>query len=240
MERLKERYGIEMTAGRPRVPYRETIKGASKSQGKYKKQTGGRGQYGDVWLEVRPLKQGQGYEFINKIFGGAIPAKYVPSAEKGVKEAMKKGVLAGYPVTDISVTICDGSYHEVDSSDIAFQIAGSMALKKAFTEARPILLEPIVNVEVIAPDQYLGDITGDLNSRRGRILGMEAAEDMQVIKAQVPLAEMYRYSTDLRSQTHGAGTYTMSFSHYEEVPPIISKKIIEEATKTQKAEEAEK
>lgn len=240
IERLKERFGIEMTSGKPKIPYRETIKASSKCQGKYKKQTGGRGQYGDVWLEIKPLKHGQGFEFINKLFGGSIPVKYVPSIEKGVKEAMKKGVLAGYPVADISVMVYDGSYHDVDSSDIAFQIAGSMALKKGLQEARPVLLEPIVNVEVLVPDQYMGDVTGDLNSRRGRILGIEAAEDMQMVKALVPLAEMDRYSTDLRSFTRGAGTYAMTFSHYEEVPALISKKIIEESQKNKEAKEEEK
>jgi elongation factor G len=229
--RLKRRFGVEVELGKPRIPYRETIRAKVKTQGKYKKQTGGRGQYGDCWIAIEPLELGKGFEFANEIFGGAIPAKYIPSVEKGIKESLAKGVLAGYPVVDVKVTLCDGSYHDVDSSDMAFKIAGSMAFKKAVQDAKPVLLEPIVSVEVIAPEKYMGDLNGDLNSRRGRIMGIEAKGKNQIIKAQVPLAEMYKYATSLKSITHGQGTYGMKFSHYEEVPSRTAQGIITQATK---------
>lgn len=237
INRLKKRFGVEVDVERPRVAYRETIRSTSKAQGKYKRQSGGRGQYGDCWLELEPLPRGQGYEFVSKIVGGAIPSRFIPAVEKGVKEAMKEGVVAGYPVTDMKITVCDGSFHPVDSSDIAFQIAGSMAFKKGMEAARPVLLEPIVLVEVIVPPEYLGEVNGDLNSRRGRIVGIENRGGKQVIKAQVPLAEMFRYASDLKSMTRGSGIYSMEFSHYEEVPEHISKKIIAESSKTKKAED---
>lgn len=224
--RLAERFGVEVEIERPRVAYRETIRGRAKAQGKYKKQTGGRGQYGDARLEVEPLPRGEGFEFVNKIFGGAIPSKYIPAVEKGLRGALAEGVLARYPVVDIKVTLYDGSFHQVDSSDLAFKIAGSLAVKKCVLDAQPVLLEPIMNVEVVAPEKYMGEVNGDLNGRRGRIIGIEAAGDRQLIRAQVPLAEMYKYATDLKSFTHGSGTYSMKFSHYEEVPTKISQQII--------------
>lgn len=229
--RLKRKFGVEVVLGKPRIAYRETIQAKAKAQGKYKKQTGGRGQYGDCYIEIEPLELGKGFEFVNDIFGGAIPAKYIPSVEKGVKETIVKGVLAGYPVVDVRVTLCDGSFHEVDSSDIAFKIAGSLAFKKAVQEAKPVLLEPVMSVEVMAPEEYMGDLNGDLNSRRGRIMGIETKGRNQIIKAQVPLAKMYMYATSLKSITHGQGTYSMKFSHYEKVPPRIAQEIIAQSKK---------
>ena len=231
IEELRDKFGVEVEVEESKVAYRETIRSAAKAQGKYKRQSGGRGQYGDVWIEVRPLPREEDFQFVNKIVGGAIPSKYIPAAEKGVKEAMQKGVLAGYPLTNVQVTLFDGSFHDVDSSDMAFHIAGSMALKKASLEAKPALLEPIIEVEITVPDEYLGDITGDLNGRRGRIMGIEARGNNQLIKAQVPLAEMNRYSTDLRSRTKGRGYHTRQFSHYEEVPRKVAEKIIAEMKK---------
>lgn len=231
IDRLKRKFGVEVVLGKPRIAYRETIRAKAKAQGKYKKQTGGRGQYGDCWIELEPLELGKGFEFVNDIFGGALPAKYIPSVEKGVREAIAKGALAGYPVVDVKVTLSDGSFHEVDSSDIAFKIAGSLAFKKAAQEAKPVLLEPVMSVEVMAPEEYMGDLNGDLNSRRGRIMGIEAKGINQVIKAQVPLAEMYKYATSLKSITHGQGTYSMKFSHYEEAPPRIAQEIIAQSKK---------
>lgn len=239
VEKLRSRFGIEMTLDKPKIAYRETIRTSAKAQGKHKRQTGGHGQYGDCWLELKPMVPGGGYQFHDKIFGGAIPGKFVPSVEKGVKESMKAGILAGYPVVDIDVTVYDGSYHDVDSSDMAFQIAGSMGFKNALQAAKPILLEPVMAVEITIPDQYFGDITGNLNSRRGKVQGMTAEGGMQTIKAQVPLAEMHRYSSDLRSLTQGSGSFTMAFSHYEEVPGNIAKKIIEEAAARKAAEHKE-
>jgi len=231
MERLKERFGIDFEVGKPRVPYRETIQKTVKVSHRHKKQTGGRGQYGECYLEVSPLPQGSGFVFEDAIVGGAIPSKYIPAVEKGVREAMSRGALAGYPVVDVKVKVFDGSYHEVDSSDLAFQIAGSMAFKKAESEASPILLEPIMNVEVTVPSDYVGDVTSDISSRRGRVIGMEHQGGLGVVKAEVPLAELYRYSTVLRSMTSGAGSYTMSFARYEPVPAHIAQKIIEESKK---------
>ncbi len=229
LSRLKERFGLEVEIGKPRVPYRETVRATSETQGKYKKQSGGKGQYGDVWLRIEPLPSGGEFEFVNKIFGGAIPGKYVPAVEKGVRDTMAKGVLAGYPVIDLRATLYDGSFHNVDSSDMAFQIAGSLAFKRGFMGARPVLLEPIMKVEVIAPEDYMGDINNDLSSRRGRITGVESRGNNQAVKVNIPIAEMYKYSTDLRSLTHGTGTYTMEFSRYEEIPSQISAKVIAEA-----------
>ena len=227
LARLKERFGVEVETGAPRIPYKETIKGRSKGQGKYKKQTGGRGQYGDTWIEIEPLPRGKGFEFVDKVVGGAIPRNYIPSVEKGIREAMLIGVIAGYPVVDIRVTLYDGSYHEVDSSDMAFKIAASMGFKKVFTEARPILLEPIVDITVYAPPEFIGDVTGDLNKRRGRISTIESDK----VAAQVPLGELTRYATELRSFTHGRGTYTYKFSHYEEVPASTQEKLTTAYTK---------
>ncbi|MEO0053423.1 MAG: elongation factor G, partial [candidate division WOR-3 bacterium] len=227
--RLKRRFDVNVELVKPRIPYRETITKKAEAQGKHKKQTGGRGQYGDVWLRIEPLPRGTGFQFVDEIYGGAIPGKFIPSVEKGVVEAMEKGVLAGYRMMDIKATVYDGSYHEVDSSDIAFKIAAGLAFKNACEKAGVVLLEPIMNVEITVPDRFTGDVMGDLNARRGRIMGMEAQGGLQVIKAQVPLAEMYKYSNSLRSMTQGRGYFTMEFDHYEEVPREIAQKIIEEA-----------
>ena len=223
---LKDKYGVEVTLSRPEVPYRETVRGQSDVQGKYKRQSGGRGQYGDVWIKVEPLERGGGFEFNDAIKGGAIPSRFIPSVEKGLMEALKKGVLASYPVVDIKITLYDGTFHDVDSSDMAFQIAASLAFKKGMIESKPVLLEPIMNLDVYIPEKYMGDITGDLNSRRGRIMGIDSEGGLQIVKASVPLAEVYRYSTDLRSMTQGQGTFTMAFSHYEEAQNKIAETII--------------
>lgn len=231
VSRLQKKFGVEAELVLPKVPYRETIKGTAKAEYKHKKQTGGRGQYGHVFLEIEPLPLGAGFEFVDKIFGGAVPKQYIPAVEKGVRETMAEGILAGYPVVDMRVTLYDGSYHPVDSSEMAFKLAASMALKKAFMEANPILMEPIMNVEVHVPEAAMGDVMGDLNKKRGRILGMESRDGMQVVRAQVPLAEMFRYATDLRSLTQGRGWFRMEFDHYEEVPAQIAQQIIAEAKK---------
>jgi elongation factor G len=225
VKRLKDRFGVDVNLVEPKIPYRETIRGAAQAQGKYKKQSGGRGQYGDVWLKLEPLGQ-EGFEFVNAIVGGVVPSKYIPAVEKGVKEAMEEGVIAGYKVTDLKVTLYDGSYHSVDSSDMAFKIAGSLGFKKAFKEAKPVILEPIYDVEVIVPEEFMGDVMGDISSRRGKISGMESEGPFQVVKAKVPLAELYRYSTTLRSLTQGRGLHRRRFSHYEEVPHDIAQKLI--------------
>ena len=234
IERMRRRYSANVELGTPKVPYKETVTKSVKVQGKYKKQTGGRGQYGDVWIEVEPLERGKEFEFVDKIVGGAIPRNFIPSVEKGIRKAMEEGILAGYPVTDIRVTLYDGSYHPVDSSDIAFQIAGSMALKKALEQANSVLLEPIMNVEIVVPEEFMGQVTGDINARRGRVLGMEIKGKNQVVRAQIPLGEMFKYASDLRSVTGGRGTYSMSFSHYEIVPTRLAQNIIEMAKKEKK------
>lgn len=226
LERIKRKFGVEVETALPKIPYRETITTKVKVQGKYKRQTGGRGQYGDCWIEIEPLPRGGGYEFIDKIFGGAIPKNYIPSVEKGIKEAMEEGVLAGYPLVDIRISLVDGSYHPVDSSDMAFKIAGSMALKKGASEANPVLLEPIMYLEVTVPEEFMGDCIADLNSKRARILGMEPQGKFQVIKAHVPMAEILRYSIDLKSITQGRGRYKVEFSHYDVVPTKIAEEII--------------
>jgi len=237
--RLKKRFNVEVELGTPKVSYKETITKSTKIQGKYKRQSGGRGQYGDVWIEVQPLEKGLGFEFVDKIFGGAIPRNYVPSVEKGVIQACLEGAIAGYPIVDIRVILYDGSYHEVDSSDMAFQIAGAMALRKAVQAAGPALLEPIMDVDVIIPEEYLGAISGDLNSRRGRIMGMDVKGKLQIVKAKVPLAEMFTYANDLRSLTGGRGSYTMRLSHYEEVPHKVASTIISQYQASKKQQEEE-
>ena len=238
VERMKRKYNVDVNLLPPRIPYKETVKGRAEGQGKYKKQTGGRGQYGDTWLRLEPLTRGGGFEFVDDIFGGAVPRNYIPSVEKGVRDCMKKGILAGYPVVDLKVTLYDGSYHDVDSSDMAFQIAASMGLQKVFLDAQPILLEPVMHVEVTCPSEGAGDVIGDLNSRRGRIAGMEPAGETAVVRATVPMADMLTYEPVLRSMTGGRGAYSMEFSHYEEVPAFIAEKVIKEA-KAEK-EKAEK
>lgn len=239
VQRLKERFGVEVEIGTPKVPYKETITKTVQVQGKYKRQSGGRGQYGDCWLRLEPLPRGKGFEFADEIFGGVVPKQYIPAVEKGVVQAMAEGVLAGYPIVDIKVTIYDGSYHPVDSSDLAFQIAGAMALRKGALDAGPVLLEPIMDVEVSIPEEYMGQISGDLNARRGKIQGVDVKGKNQIIRAKVPLAEMFRYATDLRSMTQGRGFYTMRFSHYEEVPTKIAERIITQAKSTQTKEKEE-
>jgi elongation factor G len=229
--RLRRKFGVMVDLQKPKVPYRETMTRTAESQGKYKKQTGGHGQYGDVWLRVEPRERGAGFEFVDQIYGGSIPNKYLPSVEKGVVEAMGNGILAGYPVIDFRATVYDGSFHPVDSSDIAFKIATMMAFKSCSEKAGAVLLEPIAEVEVTVPETWMGDVIGDLNSRRGKILGMEMEGRLQTIKALVPQAEMYKYSTTLRSMTQGRGYFTMKFSHYEEVPKEISLRIIEDSKK---------
>ncbi|RMD59936.1 MAG: elongation factor G, partial [Nitrospirae bacterium] len=226
IDRLMREFKVEANVGKPQVAYKETITTKAQAEGKYIRQTGGRGQYGHCWLSVEPLEPGSGFIFENKIVGGVVPKEYVPAIEKGVREAMELGVLAGYPVLDIKVTLFDGSYHEVDSSEMAFKIAASMAFKEAFMKAKPILLEPIMKVEVVTPENFMGDVMGDLNSRRGRIQGMEMRGNAQVITCFVPLAEMFGYATDLRSMTQGRATYTMQFSHYEQVPANIAEQIL--------------
>jgi elongation factor G len=238
VERMKRKYNVDVSLLPPRIPYKETVKGRAEGQGKYKKQTGGRGQYGDTWLRVEPMSRGGGFEFVDDIFGGAVPRNFIPSVEKGVRDCMKKGIFAGYPVVDMKVTLYDGSYHDVDSSDMAFQIAASMGLQKVFMEAHPILLEPVMHVEVTTPADVAGDIIGDMNSRRGRIVGMEPSGETAVVRASVPMAEMLTYESSLRSMTGGRGGYSMEFSHYEEVPAFLAEKIVKEV-KTEK-EKAEK
>lgn len=233
LKRLHQKFHVEVEEEEPKIPYRETIRKTATAQGKFKKQTGGRGQYGDCHLRLEPMERGGKFEFLDEIVGGVIPGKFIPAVEKGVVETMEKGVLAGYPVVDVRVAVYDGSYHSVDSSEMAFKVAASMAFKKAFMDANPVLLEPIYNIEVRVPDEYMGDVMGDISSRRGRIMGMDRDGRFQVIKAQVPLAELYRYSTTLRSLTQGRGIHKRSFSHYEEVPSDIAQKIIEESKKEQ-------
>jgi elongation factor G len=231
IEKLKRKFNVEVNLNTPKVPYRETIKKKVRVQGKHKKQSGGHGQYGDCWIQMEPLPRGAGFEFVDAIVGGAIPRNYIPAVEKGIVEASLKGVLAGYPCVDFRVTLDDGSYHDVDSSEMAFKIAGSLAFKKAVMDAKPVLLEPILSVEVTTPDEFMGDIMGDLNSRRGRVLGMEARGKYQVIKAQVPMSEFLSYAPDLTSMTGGRGIYSMEFSHYDEVPSQIADKLLVELNK---------
>lgn len=226
VDRLVREFKVEANVGNPQVAYRETIKKKIVQESKYIKQSGGRGQYGHVWLEVEPLEPGKGFEFVNKVVGGAIPKEYIPAVEKGIVEAMESGVLAGYPVVDVRATLIDGSYHEVDSSEMAFKIASSMCFKDATRKASPIILEPIMKVEVVVPDEYMGDVMGDLSSRRGRVEGMEARGNAQVVRSNVPLKEMFGYATILRSLTQGRATYTMLFDHYEELPSSIADEII--------------
>jgi elongation factor G len=235
-EKLKRKFGVEVNLKPPKVPYRETIKGTVKVQGKYKRQSGGRGQYGDTWLELEPLPRSAGFEFVDKIVGGAIPRQYIPSVEKGIVEAMAEGVLAGFPAVDIKIKLYDGSFHDVDSSDMAFKIAGSMGFKKGVQQASPTLLEPIMKMVVTVPEENMGDIIGDLNGRRGRVLGVEADGRLQVITAQVPMAEVLMYAPDLVSKTGGRGVFDMEFSHYEEVPPHLAEKIIAEANAAREKE----
>jgi len=235
--RVKARYGVEVELRMPKIAYKETIHASADVQGKYKRQSGGRGQYGDCWIKAEPLERGKGFEFVNKIFGGAIPSQYIPAVEKGIVQSMEKGVIAGYPVVDVKVTLYDGSFHEVDSSNLAFEIAGSMAFRKGVEQAQPFILEPIMEIEAIVPEEFMGSVMGDLNSRRGRVLGMEREGKKQVIKALVPQRELFNYATDLRSLTKGSGEHKMKFSHYDQVPQKISNTIIEKAKKQKEEKE---
>ena len=227
IDRMKREFRVEANVGRPQVAYKETIRKKVEQEGKFIRQSGGRGQFGHVWIVVEPNEKGKGYEFEDGIIGGAIPKEYIPAVSEGIQEAMRNGVLAGYPVEDVKVKLIDGSYHDVDSSEMAFKIAGSMAFKAAARKAAPVLLEPIMDVEVVTPEEYMGDVMGDLSSRRGKIEGLLARKDAQVIKSKVPLSEMFGYSTQLRSMTQGRAIYTMQFGHYEEVPQSVSDQIIE-------------
>ena len=229
VDRLLREFKVEANVGKPEVAYRETIRKSAEAEGRFVRQTGGRGQYGDVWLTVAPAPPGAGFVFENKIVGGKIPKEFIPAVEKGVREAMTTGVLAGYPMVDVKVSLTDGSYHEVDSSEMAFKIAGSIGFKEACRKAKPVLLEPIMEVEAVAPEEYMGAVVGDLNSRRGRIVSMEARSGAQVIRAHVPLGHMFGYATDLRSMTQGRATYTMQFSRYEEVPASVAEEIMAKA-----------
>ncbi|HEX2952985.1 MAG TPA: elongation factor G [Bacillota bacterium] len=239
MSKLQKKFGAEVVLKTPRLPYKETIRGHADVEGKHKKQSGGRGQYGHVKIKMDPLPPGGGIKFVDEIFGGSVPREYIPAVEKGLHEIVVEGVLAGYPVVDVKVTLYDGSYHDVDSSEMAFKIATHLAFKKGFMEAKPILLEPIMNIVVTVPEEFMGDIIGDLNKKRGRILGMEPMEGLQVVKAQAPLAELFQYAIDLRSMTQGRGDFTMEFDHYEEVPAHNAELIIAEHNKN-KQEEKEK
>ncbi|MEA5114533.1 MAG: elongation factor G [Geobacteraceae bacterium] len=226
VDRLMREFKVEANVGKPQVAYRETVSKKVKVEGKFVRQSGGRGQYGHVWLEVEPQEAGKGYEFIDAIKGGVVPREYIPAVDKGIREAMETGVLAGFPVVDVKVTLIDGSYHDVDSSEMAFKIAGSMGFKEGCAKAGPVLLEPIMSVEVVVPEEHMGDVIGDLNSRRGRIMGMESRAGAQVVTSMVPLASMFGYATDLRSATQGRATYTMTFHHYEQVPKTVSEEIV--------------
>jgi elongation factor G len=226
VDRMLREYKVEANVGRPMVAYKETIKKKVRVEGKFVRQSGGKGQYGHVWLEMEPKEPGTGFEFVNKTVGGSVPREYIAPTQAGIEEAMKNGVLGGYQVLDLKVTLVDGSYHEVDSSEMAFKIAGSMAFKDGMRKADPVLLEPIMKVEITVPEEYMGDVMGDVNSRRGRIEGMEARMGAQVIRSFIPLSEMFGYATDLRSKTQGRGVYSMEMHHFEEVPKSISEKAI--------------
>ncbi len=238
IDRMKRKYNADVELGTPKVPYLETLTKSVQVSYKHKKQTGGRGQYGDVSIEVEPLERGKKFEFVNKVVGGAIPRNFIPSVEKGLRKGLSEGFVAGYPIADIRVTLFDGSYHPVDSSDMAFQIAASQALKKAFEQAGGVLLEPVMNVEIVAPEEVMGQITGDINSRRGRVMGMEVRGKNEVVKAKIPLAEMFKYASDLRSVTGGRGNYAMSFSNYDIVPARIAQDIAEKAKQAKQEKHA--
>ena len=231
LERLKRRFGVEVEVKAPKVPYRETIKSSTKVQGKYKKQTGGKGQFGDTWIEVSPRKRGEGYIFEDKIVGGAIPKTYIPAVDKGIQEAMANGIIAHYPMVDVKVKLYDGSYHNVDSSEMAFKIAGSLGFKKGVMGCKPILIEPVMNMEIVVPSDHVGDVMGDINAKRGKIQGVDPADDTQIIRAHVPMAEVLNYAADLTSLTGGRGMFAMEFDHYADVPEHLMQKIIDEANK---------
>lgn len=230
VDRMKREFKVEANVGAPQVAYKETFRGSAKVEGKFVRQSGGKGQFGHVWVEFEPLEEGAGFEFVNKIVGGVVPREYIPAVQNGIEESMQNGVLAGYPLVDVRATLVDGSYHDVDSSEMAFKIAGSMALKAAKSKCNAVLLEPIMKVEVTMPEEYMGDVMGDISSRRGRVEGMEARSGGQVVRGMVPLAEMFGYATSLRSRTQGRGNFSMEFDHYEEVPRSVSEEIIKKAS----------
>jgi elongation factor G len=238
VEKLHRKYGANVELKAPKVPYKETIKGSANAQGRLKKQSGGRGQFADTWLKVEPLPRGKGFEFVDQIVGGAVPRNYIPAVEKGIREALVEGFLAGYQMVDVRATLYDGSYHDVDSSDIAFKIAASMGFKAAVEKAKPVILEPIMHMEITVPDENMGDVIGDLNSRRGKVEGMETKSHSEVIKARVPMAEVLKYSQDLNSMTSGRGSFTMEFSHYAELPPHLVDKVVKESKAAQEAHKA--
>jgi elongation factor G len=226
VDRMKREFKVEANVGKPQVAYRETIRNSVESEGKFIRQSGGRGQYGHVWLKIEPSAEGKGYEFVNGIVGGAVPREFIPAVDKGIREAVETGVVAGYPVVDVKVTLFDGSFHDVDSNEMAFKIAGSIGFKDGFRQAKPVLLEPIMKVEVVTPEEYSGDVIGDLNRRRGQITGMEDSLGGKVVAADVPLSEMFGYATTVRSMSQGRATFTMEFGRYMEVPSNISESII--------------
>jgi elongation factor G len=228
VDRMRREFNVEANVGKPQVAYRETIRGTVDSEGKFVRQSGGRGQYGHVWLKIQPNEQGKGYEFVNGIVSGTVPREFIPAVDKGIKEAVETGVIAGYPVVDVKVTLFDGSYHDVDSNEMAFKIAGSMGFKEGFRRAKPVLLEPIMKVEVVTPEDYSGDVIGDLNRRRGQIMGMDDNTSGKIITAEVPLSEMFGYATTVRSMSQGRATFTMEFGKYVEVPPNIAEGIIKQ------------
>jgi elongation factor G len=230
VDRMKREFKVEANVGKPQVAYRETLRSTVESEGKFIRQTGGRGQYGHVWLKIEPLAQGKGYEFVNGIVGGAVPREYIPAVDKGIQEAIQTGVIAGYPIVDVKVTIFDGSYHDVDSNEMAFKIAGSIGFKEGFRKAKPVLLEPIMKVEVVVPEDYYGDIVGDLSRRRGQIVGTEDSPSGKVVTAEVPLAEMFQYSTSMRSMSQGRANYTMEFAKYQEVPGNVADVVMKKAS----------
>jgi elongation factor G len=239
VSRLKKRYGVDVELKAPKIPYRETIRGKAEVQGRHKKQTGGHGQFGDCWIRLEPLPRGAKFEFANEVFGGAIPRNFIPAVEKGIVEAAANGFLAGFPVVDFKVTVYDGSYHDVDSSEMAFKLAARKAFKAGMLAAKPTLLEPVMNVEVQAPVEYAGDLMGDLNGRRGRIQGMDTKGSTQILKAQVPMADMLSYQNDLISMTQGRASFHMEFSHYDYVPSLQADKIIAAAKAAKTGEEEE-
>ncbi len=236
VDKLKHQFGVDVVLNPPKVPYLETIKGKTEVRGRYKKQSGGRGQFGDTWIRIEPLPRGSGFEFVNEIVGGVIPKQYIPAVEKGIYEAMQGGILAGYPAVDIRISLYDGSYHAVDSSEMAFKVAGSLGFKEGAPKCQPTLLEPIMKMEIVVPEENMGDAMGDISSRRGRVLGSESDRGKQIIHAMVPMAEVLKYAPTLTSMTGGRGTYTMEFDHYEEVPTHLQEKIIEEAKKAHEQE----
>jgi elongation factor G len=239
VSRMKKRYGVDVTLKSPKIPYRETIRGKADVQGRHKKQTGGHGQFGDCWIKMEPLARGAKFEFSNEIFGGSIPKNFIPAVEKGIVEAAEKGYLAGFPMVDFKVTVYDGSYHDVDSSELAFKLAARKAFKAAMLEAKPTLLEPVMNVEIQAPVEYAGDLMGDLNGRRGRISGMETKGSTQFVRAVVPMAEMLSYQNDLTAMTQGRASFSMEFDHYDYVPQLQAEKIIAAAKAAKTGEEEE-